>query len=76
MSAPLHGQIWERILLLLVFIEQQQHGSLQVTIEAFCCILLPVLPLLFFSLGLFFFCFIWCSGIFIENLFFFALVEF
>jgi len=29
-----------------------------------------VLPLLFFSLDLEFFCFIWGSGVFIENLFF------
>jgi len=28
----------------------------------------PVLPLLFFSLDLGFFCFIWGSGVFIENL--------
>jgi len=28
----------------------------------------PVLPLLFFSLDLFFFCFIWGSAVFIENL--------
>jgi len=31
----------------------------------------PVLPLMFFSLDLFFFCFIWRSGDFIENLGFF-----
>jgi len=32
---------------------------------------LPVLPWLFFSLDLGFFCFIWGSGVFIENLGFF-----